>query len=329
MALKAGELRYWGFWTRGKLDILSRYLDAFTTAGKNKSKKFIYLDLFAGQTDNIERLSEKEFAGSTKIALEIGNPPFTRFRFFEKEHFEKLEESLSNYDNRDIKVIPGDCNENISEVLEGLSGCNRAPTFAFIDPNGPDCHWSTLEALARFGKPAKKYKTELWMLFADGMFTRLLPVKNQPSSDSKEKITKMFGTDEWRRIYSARCENKLEASEAREEYVNLMRWRLENKLGYKWTHPFAVFNESGSPLYHLIFATDNEAGNNIMTYLYKKALEEFPEMQKQAKALRKILEREKAGEQFLIDPREIPGAEPQPSDETYVYESPWKPYQPL
>ena len=37
--------RYWGFWTRGKLDILRRYLDAFTTASSGQGER-IYLDLF-------------------------------------------------------------------------------------------------------------------------------------------------------------------------------------------------------------------------------------------------------------------------------------------
>jgi hypothetical protein len=39
--------RYWGFWTRGKLELLQRYLDAFTTASKGQSQ-IVYLDLFGG-----------------------------------------------------------------------------------------------------------------------------------------------------------------------------------------------------------------------------------------------------------------------------------------
>lgn len=43
--------RYWGFWTRGKLDLLRRYLDAFTTASKGQNE-ILYLDLFGGQPEN-------------------------------------------------------------------------------------------------------------------------------------------------------------------------------------------------------------------------------------------------------------------------------------
>ena len=39
--------RGWGYWTEAKLDILSKYLNAFTTASKSAGKT-VYLDLFAG-----------------------------------------------------------------------------------------------------------------------------------------------------------------------------------------------------------------------------------------------------------------------------------------
>ena len=55
--------RYWGFWTRGKLDLLRRYLDAFTTAS-NSQGEILYLDLFGGQPTNKERLTEQDLDGS-------------------------------------------------------------------------------------------------------------------------------------------------------------------------------------------------------------------------------------------------------------------------
>ena len=37
-----------GNWTEEKLDILAKYLDAYTTALKNKQFRLVYLDAFAG-----------------------------------------------------------------------------------------------------------------------------------------------------------------------------------------------------------------------------------------------------------------------------------------
>jgi hypothetical protein len=47
MAAKAP--RSWGYWTEGKLDLLTKYLDAFTTATKKKARARVYLDAFAGE----------------------------------------------------------------------------------------------------------------------------------------------------------------------------------------------------------------------------------------------------------------------------------------
>lgn len=72
--------RYWGFWTRGKLDLLRRYLDAFTTASKSQDE-IIYLDLFGGQPTNRQRLTDENLDGSARIALATEEPGFTRLRF--------------------------------------------------------------------------------------------------------------------------------------------------------------------------------------------------------------------------------------------------------
>lgn len=78
--------RYWGFRTRGKLDLLRRYLDAFTTACKSQDE-IIYLDLFGGQPTNRQRLTDENLDGSARIALATAEPGFTRLRFFEVEPY--------------------------------------------------------------------------------------------------------------------------------------------------------------------------------------------------------------------------------------------------
>ena len=78
--------RYWGFWTRGKLELLRRYLDAFTTASKGVEER-IYLDVFGGQPENRDRLTDELLDGSARIALSTANPTFTRLRFFELEPY--------------------------------------------------------------------------------------------------------------------------------------------------------------------------------------------------------------------------------------------------
>jgi hypothetical protein len=62
-----------------------------------------------------------------------------------------------------------------------------------------------------------------------------------------------------------------------------MRWQLERTLGYRWTHPLGVRDLQDRPLYHMILATDNEAGTKIMSAIYSKAVAENPALYDQAR----------------------------------------------
>ena len=132
--------RYWGFWTRGKLELLRRYLDAFTTTTKNKATERLYLDIFGGQPENRDRLTDDLLDGSARIALSIDDAPFTRLRFLELDPYAtRLRTALQqDFPGRDFEVIAGDCNTTIHAALQKLAHLNWAPTFAFVDPNDPD-----------------------------------------------------------------------------------------------------------------------------------------------------------------------------------------------
>jgi three-Cys-motif partner protein len=267
--------------------------------------------------------------GSARIALNTTDAAFTRLRFFELEPYAtRLRSAIApRAAGRDVAVAAGDCNSTINGVLADLAPHNWAPTFAFVDPNGPDVHWSTLEALSNFKRP-ERTKTEIWLLLTAGMFIRTLRRDGVVRDEDALKLDRMYGTDQWRAIYEARVGGVLEPGEAREEYVNLMRWRLERVLGYKWTHPLEIFNERGHSIYHMIFATDHEAGNRIMTSLYNSAAEEFPAMQHQARQRRLRLAEEEAGVLTLFGPGEDPPSTPVRRKRETLYEhfEPWLPY---
>jgi hypothetical protein len=128
-----------------------------------------------------------------------------------------------------------------------------------------------------------------------------------------ERATRVFGSQAWRPIYERRRHEELSASDARNEYLNLMRWRLERDLGYRSTHPLELKNTQGTSVYHMVFATDNEAGEKIMSDLYTRAAREIPQMQKEA--------RDQKSGQLSFD---TPG-DALPDGPTYEYRPPWQP----
>lgn len=315
--------RPWGWWTRLKLAILADYLPAFLRASSGKATEFVYLDAFAGQGRGTDRLTGEEFNGSARIALEAEEAGgFTRLRYFEratkaKELRDKL---LAEYPDRNIEVYGGDCNVEIPKALAELKDLKWAPTFAFIDPDGMQFAWQTLEHLAAHkrdyrtsGSSKPGYKVELWLLFPTQGLIRILALdERRLRPEHEEQATRLYGTDDWRAIYDRRVAGALSAAEAREEYVNLLRWRLSNSLGYAKTHPFELKNTQGGPVYHMVFATDNQAGDKIMADLYAKTAKLAPAMQQEAR------DRAKGQGSFDLGDVEFNAT-------SYEYESPWEP----
>ena len=232
-------------------------------------KERIYLDAFAGEGSGVDRLTGQEFTASARVALEVTDPAFTKFRFFElPAKARALEKQLkSEYPGRDIRVYPGDSNATIPVALANLKRLRWAPTFAFLDPDGMQLSWKTLESLAqhkrgyrRPGAAKPEYKVEMWMLFPTQGLIRTLTLKKLLAESDARRASRLFGSDTWRAIYDSRRRNEFSGEQASVEYLNLMRYRLERDLGYRWTHPLAIKNLRGRLIYHMIFATDNGPG---------------------------------------------------------------------
>lgn len=318
----------WDWWSEVKLAILREYLAAFTTACSGKSQEILGLDLFAGGFDNARRHGSGVFPGSTRVALET-QPSFTRLAFFElPDMASKLEDDIeaARPDDGRWRVFPGDCNDHIGEALDWLRPVRWAPTFAFLDPRGLQVAWSTVEALARW-RSDKRTKVEQWMLFPEPALARVLGLQGVRGRSSADKLTRLFGTDDWVAIHQLRRGGNLDGEGMRAEFVNLLRWRLENVLGYRTTHALQIVNTRGHPVYTMVFATDSAPGSNIMSHVYGNAsAERIPAMQARAQAARRRREEEAAGKIALFDLEDV--VLPR-TGERYQHLRPWEPPVPF
>jgi three-Cys-motif partner protein len=325
--------RSWDWWTEQKLDLLGDYLSAFTKASK-KAGQTIYLDLFAGQPDNISRDAQPRVIRGLALRALDARPPLSQLRFFElAANARKLEQDLTaEYPDRvsDFEVIPGDCNATIVAALAELADVNMLPTFAFLDQQSTEVQWPTIEALARHKRP-DKWKTEIWLLCASGLLPRSLPMRTDTIDDANiEKMTRMFGTDIWLEALTGRRQKLLSGAEFRAELTKLMRWRLENDLGYEATLTFQVTNTGGSEIFDMIFATDHWAGEKIMTDLYKAAKRRQSELRSKARLNRRQAKLEEKGIFGLFDMADhAPQAAPPPSGFEVMHEPvpPHPPYR--
>ena len=297
----------WGFWTQSKLQILEDYLAAFLTASSLRARGAVYLDAFAGEGGGRDRLTDLEFDGSARIAAAASATNesgfrFTYLRFVELNRTRAddiRKEFRSDFPGRDIDVVPGDCNQVISRLLTDMpNDLTWYPTFAFLDPFGIELRWDTIRALADH-KRDRTYKVELFMLFATPAIMRiagLTPEKAVPDADAR--LTGLFGCDAWEPIVETRRKRLIGGDQAREAFVNVMRWRLAHDLGYQRTHVLEFKNSRGTPLYHMVFASDNDAGDRIMASLYAAAANRNQDMAQDAIA-------HKTGVQSLFAASEI------------------------
>ena len=283
----------WGFWTQSKLQILEDYLAAFLTASSLRVKGAVYLDAFAGEGAGRDRLTDSEFDGSARIAAAATATNGSGFRFSYLRFVELnrtraddiRREFRADFPGRDIDVVPGDCNEEIPRLLAEMPNeLTWYPTFAFLDPFGIELHWDTIRALADH-KRERTYKVELFMLFATPAIMRiagLTPERAVP--DAEARLTALFGCDDWQPIVDARRNRLIGGDQAREAFVNVMRWRLAHDLGYQRTHLLEFKNSRGTPLYHMVFASDHDVGDRIMASLYETAANRNQDMAQDALA---------------------------------------------
>lgn len=276
----------WGSWSEDKLNALGSYLELFVRATQSiqfPAKKRIYLDLFAGSAVNRAREDNtRTFDGSAVRALKT-IPQFTHLRFFDLEGMaQSLEKDLQAMfkDDERFEVARGDCNSTIHSELKKLKNLRlqHSPTIAFIDPRGLHFKWETLKALADYKEPnfrGKRYRTEMLVLLFDGTIQRLYGKDlSQPEQrESSQQATALFGNEDWKLIADRRRKNDISAPESRFYYVKLFRHQLEKTLGYKTTMALPFKSTTGTPQYSLVFATDHDAGKNIMEWVFGNTAE--------------------------------------------------------
>jgi three-Cys-motif partner protein len=241
--------------------ILDAYLNRFAQACK-RAGGWYALDLFAGTGLNWSTTRNQAINGSALIALEAGSPAAIKVAVAESHAGarEALAHRTERYGDR-VASFNDDANKIVAAML-GLIP-RRAPAFAFLDPEGSELEWPTVEAIAEHKREHSPNKIEQLILFPTDMgFVRLAP-------DHPELVTRIYGHDGWKGIYARRESGQISAEEARGEYVRMYAEGFK-RLGYATVLDRQIKKSNGQPMYFLIFATDNNAGEKIMDWVFDR-----------------------------------------------------------
>lgn len=203
--------------------------------------------------------------GSAQVALDI-DPPFDEYLFIEKDptFADELRNTLQSRPGMDARatIERGDANTVLVQWT-ARTNWHTHRAVVFLDPYGMQVEWPTLEALA-----ATK-AVDLWLLFPLGQgVNRLLMRKGPPAGSWGDRLTTVFGTEEWRSaFYRPSGQGRLfddepsyEKTASAESISQFFLDRLASIFEAVAPKPLVLLNSKRSPIFILCFAAANKKG---------------------------------------------------------------------
>lgn len=292
---------YWGGeWTKQKLIAFEKYVRAYQTIMQNYNFKTFYFDGFAGsgsalqnnnlnntivtkQVDFFDSKDSQDFnfdtdvyRGSAERIIRIKSSelkPFTKYYFVDKDTkaISELENKLTKInDGKNLEFINDDVNVALTNFSKELKQSRFNASLIFLDPFGMQIDWSSIEQL-------NGTRTDIWILVPTGVIINRL-LENSGKLTHINKLESFFGLseEEIQKEFYTEIENENLFGENEkgfeknknsiEKIANLYQNRLQT-IWKKVTKPMPLYNTRKVPIYHLIFASNNQTALKIASYL--------------------------------------------------------------
>lgn len=251
-----------GKYVETKLNYIRGYLYIYTKILSKRFPELWYIEPEAGPGFCEIISSGRKLLGSPFLALS-NQPTFQHYRFIEKnENYAKiLEERIKNYfPELDAIVIPGDCNEKLSMILESIP--SNAPSLSIIDPKGLEFKMSTMELYSC------KERHELYINYPYHMGIQRCISPNGYEATQKT-VTEYFGDESWKPIRNDLYNGIICNDEARDKFLRLYMEKIR-KLGFsKVSCSDVIMSDARRPLYYLIHACNKPIADKTMKEVMK------------------------------------------------------------
>lgn len=272
----SNDLSYHGFggnWTLIKLDALARYLEAFNTALQFRPKptsrfQRIYIDAFAGTGECSVKMGSIEFRreGSATRALNV-TPAFDHYVLIDlnTRHAEALQSLAGQYPEKSIRILTGDGNSEVSEVLKTIDW-KSSRAVMFLDPYGMAVKWETLTQIA------STQAIDVWYLFPLSAVCRQAAHHLDRVEPYKvHKLNELFGTDQWieafykedtqEDLFATIPTGGLRRTATQEEILRYTKDRLNTI--FPVVLPPLILPDQGAPYFALFFLSSNPSAKAI------------------------------------------------------------------
>lgn len=249
-------------WTENKARLVARYLYYFVYITRSGS----YIDGFAGpqQMDKPETWAENWTA---RLVLQEQPEKFPLRHYYLFDIGRRQVEALRNlkkvYAKQDINVYRKDFNKGVSQLLQQALIGEKEPTFCLLDQQTFECHWATVETLARY---KKGMKIELLYFLPIAWLDRALAGLRE-----KERLKAWWG-DDWEKLRS------LNSDRRRDVFVDKLK-----ELNYAHVAPWPIFERQRGNriMYYMIHASDHPEAPRLMARAYSRAVRHPKETYKQ------------------------------------------------
>ncbi len=169
---------------------------------------------------------------------------------------------------REVVVLTGDCNDRIAAALD-LFDDRRLPAFCLFDPAGLELSWEVIRFCADRRSRGTPY--ELLIYFSTPGVMRTASVIDERMIEGDERaLRRVFGNDAWLPIAERQRARNIDGREAGNEYLALYKQQIEG-LGYSHVMSRPSVADHNRLIYHLVFASSHDAGQNIMEDGFKRA----------------------------------------------------------
>lgn len=261
-------IRVFGPWTSVKLDYLRRYVTIFETSMRGKPwRQRNYIDLYAGSGKYRETENGSVFLGSALVALTTEHP-FTNYYLSDScsDNIDVLK-TRTKQSVYSIEYKVGDANQLVQQIVDQIQGIDNQKlpgkwsslNLAFLDPDGLELEWRTVQCLASL------FTMDLIIYYSQ--YGLNINFENCYLAKTETDLDRFFGTDQWRRIYE-RWKTKGSISGIHRELIDFYKSNLSS-LGYSDIHDQEegcepiMRNTKKAPLYRLIFASKNKRGHDF------------------------------------------------------------------
>jgi len=233
-------------WTGSKARLIQRYIRLFIMITHHGN----YIDGFAGP----QSVENRDDMWSAKLVLELEPKWLRRFYLCDvsRDQYRFLQDLKKAHVDRNITIKRADCNVWLPEIVKEIKP--KEATFCLLDQRMFECHWSTVQSIARHKKAENKI--EIFYFVPTGWWRRSVTALGD------ERVLKQW----WGRS-DLDAVRKLSAHGLKMAFVDRFK-----ELGYKSVMPWPIYGKDGTVMYYMVHATDHPEAPGLMRRAYKNAV---------------------------------------------------------